>query len=83
VGRGRAGGEICVHIADGMNLVPTVPTVCVTDRFPALRRTGAACAGVEGVFDPLADEVLAGVDAVQVRVVQDSDAIARPGGWGR
>jgi hypothetical protein len=56
-----------------------VPTVRITARFRVLRRTRAARACVEGVFDPLADEVLAGVDAVQVRVVQDAGAVASPG----
>jgi hypothetical protein len=55
-----------------------VPTVRITARFPVLRRSGAVRACVEGVFDPLADEVLTGIDAVQVRVVQDAGAVAGP-----
>jgi hypothetical protein len=36
---------------------------------------GAACSSVESVFDPLADDVVLTVEAVQVRVVQDAGAV--------
>jgi hypothetical protein len=39
-----------------------------------------AAALVEDVFDPLAGEVVLAVDAVQIDVMQDPDAVASAGG---
>ena len=69
--------EIHGHIADRVSWEPTVRA---TARFHALRRTGIACACVEGVFDPLADDIFLAVDAVQVDLVQDAGAVASPCG---
>ena len=69
--------EIHGHIADRVSWEPTVRA---TARFHALRRTGTACACVEGVFDLLADDIVLTVDAVQVDLVQDASAAARAGG---
>ena len=69
--------EIHGHIADR---VTGEPTVRVTASFHALQRKGTACARVEGVFDPLADDVVLAVDAVQVDLVQDASAVACPRG---
>jgi hypothetical protein len=52
------------------------PAVRATARFHALRRKGTACAFVEGLFDPLADDIFLAVDAVQVDLVQDAGAVA-------
>jgi len=54
--------------------------VRVTASFHALQRKGTACARVEGVFDPLADDVVLAVDAVQVDLMQDASAVACPRG---
>jgi hypothetical protein len=43
------------------------------DRADALFVWSGAEVCIQGVFDPLADEVLEAVDAVRVRVVQDAD----------
>ena len=69
--------EIHGHIADR---VTGEPTVRATARFHALRRKGTACACVEGLFDPLADDIFLAVDAVQVDLVQDAGAVAGPCG---
>jgi len=69
--------EIHGHIADR---VTGEPTVRATARFHAFRRTGTACARVEGVFDLLADDIVLAVDAVQVDLVQDAGAVACPRG---
>jgi hypothetical protein len=56
-----------------------VPKARITARFPAWRMRGAgAC--VEGVFDPLAYDVVLAVDAVQVDLIKDAGAV--PGSRG-
>jgi hypothetical protein len=41
-----------------------------------LRRKGTSCACVEGLFDPLADDIFLAADAVQVDLVRDAGAVA-------
>ena len=57
-----------------------VPTVRVTARFQELVAKEAAGVSIESVFDPLADDVVLAVGAVQVDLVQDASAVASPGG---
>lgn len=75
MGCGRARGEIYVHIADRV----LGGADGAYNRLLSRTVTAAGCrVCIEGVLDPLADEVLAAVDAVQVDLMQDVSAVSGP-----